>query len=504
MAQRIFDRLQASGRLPTAPGVVVRLLEISRDPTVSMTEIADTIAMDTRLAGKLMRFANSPMAGLSREITSLTDAVSFIGIRPVMMMTLSFTVVSNGENIKCPGFDSDHFAIHSIGCGTAAKAIAEAIGYPAPQEAFLAGLLSQLGRSVYASGAPDEYAEVLAKASAESEDLLEVEKATFGESYASLGAQLLRSWNIPEVICDAVATFRDIDATPSERGLAGVLNAAEIAAFVVCPRANGPAVLPAHFASEMERRFSIGAERCAECLHATAEQTAMMQEIVELPAGRILSHEQLEEQIGEQIAELSMAMHIENRALAERQKELLQQATTDGLTGVGNRMAFDARLALELERIVRTGESLALLMVDVDRFKLFNDTHGHQAADRVLQVVARALEDNVRKVDYVARYGGDEFTVIAPCNSPEGLQPLAERLRQAVSQSTVTWEGRPLRITVSIGAALCISSTGEADAARLIKQADERLYAAKCAGRNCVAFSVDGVPTGLIPHRAAV
>lgn len=460
-----------------------------------MQEIADTIAMDARLAAKLMRFVNSPMAGVSRKITSLTDAVSFVGIRPVMMMTLSFAVVSNDKRIQCPGFDPEHFALHSIGCGTAAKAIAQAIGYQAPQEAFLAGLLSQLGRSVFASGVPDEYAKVLASVSKESDDLVEVEEATFGESYASLGAQLLRSWHIPEVICHAIATFRDIDAMPSEGGLAGILNAAETAASVVCPRASGPAVLSADFASKMARRFSIDAGRIAECLRATAEQTALMQEIVELPGGRILSNELLEEQIGEQITELSMAMHIENRSLAERQKELMQQATTDGLTGVGNRMAFDARLTLELERITRTGESLALLMADVDRFKSFNDTFGHQAGDRVLQAVARALDENVRKVDYVARYGGEEFTIIAPCNSVDGLQTLAERLRQAVAESEVTWEDRPLSVTISIGAALWTSCTGGADAVRIIKQADERLYAAKCAGRNCVALSVDGVPT---------
>ena len=159
---------------------------------------------------------------------------------------------------------------------------------------------------------------------------------------------------------------------------------------------------------------------------------------------------------------------------------------------MGNRAAFDARMSLELERSARDGTPLALLMIDVDRFKAFNDTYGHQAGDRVLQVVARLLDDSVRKVDYVARYGGEEFSVIAPGASAEGIAQLAERLRHAVETMSVAWEGKDLGVTISIGADVFTDVTDANEASTIIRAADAQLYAAKCAGRNRVELAING------------
>ncbi len=164
-------------------------------------------------------------------------------------------------------------------------------------------------------------------------------------------------------------------------------------------------------------------------------------------------------------------------------------ATTDPLTGVGNRAAFDARLALELERAARDGSEVGLLMIDADNFKRFNDTYGHQAGDRVLQAVARLFDENVRRVDYVARYGGEEFVVIAPSITKEGIACLAERLRAAVEANTLKWEGDNLHVTISIGVAIASGFHDvQAAAVSLIRAADANLYAAKCAGRNRVSL----------------
>jgi diguanylate cyclase len=140
---------------------------------------------------------------------------------------------------------------------------------------------------------------------------------------------------------------------------------------------------------------------------------------------------------------------------------------------------------------------LGLLMIDVDHFKKFNDSHGHLAGDRVLQVVARVLDENIRKVDYLARYGGEEFVIIAPATNIDGLALLAERLRSAVETAPLPWEGSMLRVTVSVGVAVTdkIGDVPEA-AVTLLQRADENMYAAKCAGRNRVS-------TGASPARAS-
>jgi diguanylate cyclase (GGDEF)-like protein len=188
-------------------------------------------------------------------------------------------------------------------------------------------------------------------------------------------------------------------------------------------------------------------------------------------------------------------MHLENQTMALQQEDLLRRATTDPLTGIGNRAAFDARMTLELERCARGGSPFALLMIDVDRFKKFNDSHGHQAGDRVLQMVARTLDNNIRKVDYLARYGGEEFSIVAPNTGEEGVAHLAERLRYSVENTTVTWDGKPLNVTISIGAAVFNEIADADDASMVIRAADAQLYAAKCAGRNRVCIASHATET---------
>ncbi len=170
--------------------------------------------------------------------------------------------------------------------------------------------------------------------------------------------------------------------------------------------------------------------------------------------------------------------------LMERQASLDQLARQDGLTGVANRREFDALLLAEWNRARRSGTELALLLVDIDHFKAFNDQHGHPAGDRCLQAVAAVLKVIAgRGGDSVARYGGEEFAVIVPASPLSGVLALAERLREAV-------EGLPLpegRVSISIGVGY-LHPPALASAGQLLADADAGLYAAKRAGRNRVVL----------------
>ena len=166
-----------------------------------------------------------------------------------------------------------------------------------------------------------------------------------------------------------------------------------------------------------------------------------------------------------------------NRALSE-------MATTDALTGLRNRRALNHSLQLELAIVERRSTPLSLLMLDVDHFKRINDTHGHEAGDKVLRAIAQLLSGCARVIDIVARVGGEEFAVILPNTDAQGALVIAERMRTAVAAAD--WLGHPT--TISIGAA---TLQGEEDAARLYARADAALYAAKSAGRNQVVSAED-------------
>ena len=166
--------------------------------------------------------------------------------------------------------------------------------------------------------------------------------------------------------------------------------------------------------------------------------------------------------------------------------EILEKlALTDSLTSVANRRQFDAAIAGELKRSTRMKKGLALLIIDVDKFKDYNDLYGHAAGDMCLQRIAEALQSTVqRPSDLVARYGGEEFVVLLPDTDASGAHAVASDLLEAVRGLNIAhaaW-GRGI-VTVSIGFAVS-SPTSAMDAGRLIERADQALYAAKQAGRD--------------------
>ena len=163
-----------------------------------------------------------------------------------------------------------------------------------------------------------------------------------------------------------------------------------------------------------------------------------------------------------------------------------REALTDGLTGIGNRKAFDLMLQEAMEASVRDEQPLSLLMVDIDHFKAFNDTHGHLVGDHVLKLVARMLTECIKGRDTAARYGGEEFAIILPRTSLENATKLAEQVRTFVGARQIVNKARNANYgTVALSVGVAEFRAGE-QAMALVRRADQALYAAKRGGRNRV------------------
>ncbi len=170
------------------------------------------------------------------------------------------------------------------------------------------------------------------------------------------------------------------------------------------------------------------------------------------------------------------------QAQADEIQSHVQEARTDALTNLFNRRGFDDELQEAVNNSQQTGRPLSVMMVDVDFFKKFNDTYGHQAGDEVLKTVARIIRTNLADKEIVCRYGGEEFAAIFPDSDIEAAKLCAERARDAVSREVVRFEGMDLAVTASAG----LSELQAAEsAAEFVKRADQALYASKNAGRNC-------------------
>lgn len=188
--------------------------------------------------------------------------------------------------------------------------------------------------------------------------------------------------------------------------------------------------------------------------------------------------------------------HLELRArlktgkrIIDLQRQLQEQASRDGLTGLWNRKRMFRILDKEINRAHRDNLPLAIIMIDIDKFKAINDTHGHHVGDLVLQEVATVLKNNVRNYDEICRYGGDELLIILPnCNMAK-TETIAERLRKSVLKHNITTDAVSLNVTISLGGTSTENHSSEVTSEALIMASDEALLMAKTKGRNCVEIN---------------
>jgi diguanylate cyclase (GGDEF)-like protein len=181
------------------------------------------------------------------------------------------------------------------------------------------------------------------------------------------------------------------------------------------------------------------------------------------------------------------ASAIQNANYIQRVKQL---AYLDGLTGIFNRRYYETRITEEIERARRFGSELAVVMMDVDKFKSLNDTYGHLLGDEVLRQVSSLLSKQIRKIDVVCRYGGEEFVILLPQTGLEQALHVADKLRRAIEE----WQfpGVPRTLTISAGVAVYPNHGNTRD--ELVKAADAALYGAKDAGRNRILSAGSALP----------
>jgi diguanylate cyclase len=232
--------------------------------------------------------------------------------------------------------------------------------------------------------------------------------------------------------------------------------------------------------SDATRYGAVLADVSGQLVHDLNPLTALIQRLV----GEAHEMARRSERLGSRLAQSVQTIKTLEHTLDDARRE----ATTDGLTGIANRRAFDAIVRETAGEAMNSGDDLSILIIDIDHFKKFNDTWGHQTGDDVLQLLALTLRESVRGQDTAARYGGEEFAIILPATPLEAAVAVGNNIRRSCEKCKLATHDtqEPIdAITVSIGAA-CYDP-GEA-LATWVRRADAALYRAKEGGRNCVMY----------------
>ncbi len=483
------DRVLACRTLPSLPGVALQVIDLTRDAGVRIDAIAKLVQNDPALTAKILRTVNSSYYGLSNPCPTIGRAVSLLGLNTVKSLVLGFSLVEMTAGADKRGFDLTAYWRRTIYSAAAARLLARRTRQCDPEEAFIGALLQDVGMLAAHAALGEAYSRVLAAAPEDHDGLCAVETEALGFDHASVGARLMERWKLPPQILECTRRHHSPEsAWPEHAALVKLVALGMDAAAAMTVRE--PKAKLSRFKTRAKEWLGIPHGELDGVLEAIADGAGQLSALLQTQTGDKPDVAALLAEANEQLTIRQIEVEREATTLERSNKELLKQVATDALTGLANRKQFDAAIAARFDEAIRERTSLAVLFTDADSFKAVNDTLGHQAGDAVLVELARRLREVTGSEGTVCRYGGEEFAVILPGTGLRGADALAERLRRAVEERPVDLSFLQLtaaeqRITISVGVA-ATEQGGFDTAAKLVHAADEAVYVAKRAGRNCV------------------
>ncbi len=492
MSNELLNDILNCPSLPSLPAVAAKLIELTGDPDVQISEIAKTVQQDQALAGKVLKTVNSSFYGLPNKCGSIDRAMGYLGLNTVKSLVLGFSLVETTSSVDDDGFDMVAHWRRTLMGATAARLIADQFKLSDKDEVFTAGLFQDMGMLAIFTAMKQRYTEVISDI--DHGQICEVERDEFGFTHAQVGAELARKWQLPKSIADAIEHHHTPDAMDADdlemvRAVALGTQVAE-ALSVDTPKSSMRKIEGQVASWFPKRNFDI-----AELLHEVNQSAKELASLFNTEIGDLKDVHNLMAQAQERGLEHQISM--------QRQTESLErEAVTDGLTGIPNRKEFDKTIDAAFNQYKASGTEFAVLFFDADRFKSVNDTHGHAVGDAVLVELAQRTKKTVGEEGVVCRYGGEEFGVILPGYTVLNAAMLAERVRSEIASTPFDirdLDDGPdeLPVTVSIGVSAI--DAGPADRVvksdQLVVEADAGVYAAKAAGRNNVqVWSPDSVP----------
>jgi len=503
--EEILKKVIDSSDLPTLPNVATKLITMTAREDTTLADIAALVSQDVSLSAKILKVANSAFYSFPQQIGSIKQAVSILGTNAVRSLVLSFSFLTMKRGKLKTTFNFERFWERSLASGVASKLILEKVKDADTEEIFICGLLQNLGELILARTLPDAYDEVVRIVEEQKKDPSAVELEHLGIRHADVGYQVARHWGFPEMLLLPIMYHHDPEAYSGEnKKLRQTIYAVYLSDLLTnILFSDTPEEYHKKFRDEAKKLLQLSnedIEAILSDLHRQVElagdyfdlkikNTKSVQEILQEANIRLSLMNLDYAQMNKQLIQAKIALEKLTAELEEKNKVLDNLANLDGLTGVYNHRFFQNTLEQEVSRAIRRESVLSLILIDIDNFKTFNDTYGHQTGDFVLKAFAETLKRHLRNYDTLARYGGEEFVVILPETTDEEAMVVAEKLRRAVEDQNIQDKRETYKVTASFGVASCAPGiVDDFTKSFFINNADEALYDAKDKGRNRVSI----------------
>ena len=499
--EAVLELVLQSDVLPTLSPVASRLITITAKEDTTISDIAELVSKDISLSAKILKVVNSAFYSFPQSIVTIQQAASILGTNAVRSLVLFFSFLQPSRS-NDGNFDYASFWEQSLTEAVAARRLMTSVDKDAAEEAFVTGLLQNLGVLILARAFPEQYRQVEEAMEQKGSKRCQIENELIGADHAYIGSEVIRSWGFPAALVLPLRHHPDPNSydggDENIKRLCQIVYLSGLISRVY--RSNIPETIVASFHDQAQQLLGLE-ERVLkdflENVHAEVNQTAdyfdfrineqkSIAEILQIANAELSVLNLSYEEMNRALVEKTVKLELLTAELEKKNHQLELLANIDGLTLAYNHRYFQNFLDQEINRCKRHDRSLALMMIDIDYFKKLNDTFGHQFGDEMLRQFCDVCRGELREYDLFARYGGEEFAVVLPETSIVEAEAVAEKLRLAIARHNFEYQRQNSHITASFGVFAMMPAEEPYAKNEMISFADQAMFQAKKKGRNQV------------------